>query len=454
MAPEVNIFRDKMSGFTLEDAIKYVSSFSPREFGCLWLYHDNGTQLAIMINGRLAAVGVVPCQAKPTREQIAAYSDRCKAERRRVDLVAQFGTDFAGLNLTGMDLRGVHTIRMETILTGVDFTGAVLRNVEFGAANLDGANFTGADLTGASFITASLRGADFRGTTLTDTRIYQSRLDRAKLSRADLSRADVTGSWFPGADLSHAILAGAKTDYWWTDFTGANLAGADLRGLKLAGARFGGADLRGAKLAGADLEQADFSGANLAGADLAGVRVEAADFREANGLPADEKARLVAEARRGAFEWGNAASAALRSAYWPGYLLVVAVQIGLAVAVHRRHGRSGLWLLCGVANSAALMPLAFLVLMFVSGSSPVAQFNAGSPNGYGLWSAWVSLWPMCLVGVPMGLVALTGGVVWFLARRGDRGPIRREKMRLTYAALTFVHLLLVSRLLIMSAPDA
>src|SRR5262249_34301938 len=245
-----------------------------------------------------------------------------------------------------------------------------------------------------------------------------------------------------------------KNDYWWSGFAGANLAGADLRGLKLAGARFHGADLRGAKLAGADLQQADFTGADLAGADLTGVHVAAAAFRQPNGPPPEEQKRLMAEARRGAFERNEMATAILRLAYWPAYLIVIVIQVGLAAALYRRRGANGIWVLCGVINVAALVPLAFLALMLLWGSSPVAQFNAGNPRGYGLWSAWVSLWPLCLLGMPLALVALSVGVIRFLLRRRDRDSLGRERMRLGYAALTFVHLLLVGRLLLNAAPDA
>jgi hypothetical protein len=65
MAPEVHIFRDRKSGFTLKDAIKYVSSFTLGEFGCLWLYHENGTQLAIMVNGRQAYPHFFPAGDHP-----------------------------------------------------------------------------------------------------------------------------------------------------------------------------------------------------------------------------------------------------------------------------------------------------------------------------------------------------------------------------------------------------
>jgi uncharacterized protein YjbI with pentapeptide repeats len=402
----------------------------------------------------LVLLGAAPCPAKPTPEQVSALAQTCKAEKRQLDLIAAFGTDFTGLDLTGLDLRGAHAVGLEPIMTAADFTGATLRNVQFGSARLDTAVFADADLSGASFVTASLRGADLRGAKLAGTRIYQSHLDRAKLPRADLSRADITGSSFAGADLSHATLAGATNDYWWTDFTGANLNAADLSGLKLAGAKFVRADLRGAKLSAANLEQADFTGADLNGADLNGAVIEAADFRRANGLTDEERERLAGAARRGQFELTEGVAALVPVAYWGGYLLVVAAQIGLTVRVYRRHGRTGLWLLCGAVNAAALIPSAFLGLMLLSGSSPVAQLNAGPPGGLGLWSVLVTLWPVCLAGVPVALLLVGVGVVVFLARPAARGPLRREWARLGYAALTVVHLLLAARLLFLSAPTA
>src|SRR5262245_31341823 len=54
MSVRIQICCNEMPGFTLEDAIKYVSSFSPGEFGCLLLCHDNGTLLNLMINGHQA----------------------------------------------------------------------------------------------------------------------------------------------------------------------------------------------------------------------------------------------------------------------------------------------------------------------------------------------------------------------------------------------------------------
>jgi len=54
MDPLVHIFRETKPEFTLSEAINYLSSISGDEYGCIWLRHENGTQLAIMINGQRA----------------------------------------------------------------------------------------------------------------------------------------------------------------------------------------------------------------------------------------------------------------------------------------------------------------------------------------------------------------------------------------------------------------
>jgi hypothetical protein len=54
MDPQVYIFRDAKPASTLADAINYISGVAPDDYGCIWLRHDNGTQLAIMIKGQQA----------------------------------------------------------------------------------------------------------------------------------------------------------------------------------------------------------------------------------------------------------------------------------------------------------------------------------------------------------------------------------------------------------------
>ncbi|MEM6473470.1 MAG: hypothetical protein AAF802_28180 [Planctomycetota bacterium] len=51
MTPEAHIFRERQDAFTVLNATEYVSSFQSGRFGCLWLRHPSGTQLAVMVNG-------------------------------------------------------------------------------------------------------------------------------------------------------------------------------------------------------------------------------------------------------------------------------------------------------------------------------------------------------------------------------------------------------------------
>jgi hypothetical protein len=71
-----------------------------------------------------------------------------------------------------------------------------------------------------------------------------------------------------------------------------------------------------------------------------------------------------------------------------------------------------------------------------------------------MWSLWFSLWPVCLLGLLIGFIGVSIVLILFVVRRAHRDSLGREKMRLTYAFLTVVHLLFVGRLLLLSAPDA
>jgi hypothetical protein len=94
----------------------------------------------------LAATPASTCAAKPTHDQIIALTERCKNEKKRMDLVAELGVDFSGLDLSGVDFRGYHAVGYETNLRSADFSNCNLHRAEFGAAILDGADFTSANL--------------------------------------------------------------------------------------------------------------------------------------------------------------------------------------------------------------------------------------------------------------------------------------------------------------------
>src|SRR4051812_17288308 len=74
--------------------------------------------------------------AKPTREQIIASAEDHKLKQSRMDLIAEFGTDFSGLDLHGIDFRGYHAIGNETNLRHANFSNCNLQEAQFGSAIL------------------------------------------------------------------------------------------------------------------------------------------------------------------------------------------------------------------------------------------------------------------------------------------------------------------------------
>ena len=387
----------------------------------------------------LAAAAAFPCAAKPTREQIVALAEQCKNEKRRMDLVAEFGADFAGLDLSGVDFRGYHAVGYATNLRGANFSNSKSQRAQFGSAVLDGADFTGADLERASFVTASLKQATLLQVNLRGTSFYQSDLSGVKLARADLSSSAITGSIFSGADLSDAVLSGAKNEYWWNDFRTANLTRANLSGLDLNGARFDGAVLNSADLSGAQLVQADFTGADLTGASLKDANVTSAVFRNVNGLDAAQRDQLEARAQRWKFEMKAAVAGFLEFIYFPAYVSVVVALVLLSFrALRTPDGRQSV-AVAAVANLVAFVPACVLFGMSVGGASPTVQFNAGSPASMELWSAWVGLWPLFMLALVSCWVLAVGTALVFLATHWRRTALKRARLALVYVALTVAH---------------
>jgi uncharacterized protein YjbI with pentapeptide repeats len=389
----------------------------------------------------VAATTASPCAAKPTREQIIAFAERCKSEEKRMDLVAEFGGDFAGLDLSGVDFRGHYAVGYETILRNTSFSQCNLHRAEFGAAILDGADFTGANLERATFITASLKQATLLRVNLKGTRFYQTDLSGAKLTRADLSSADITGSNFSGANLSDATLSGAKNDYWWNDFSYANLSRANLSGLKLNGARFQSAVLRFADLSGTQLIQADFTGADLTEASLKDAHVESAVFRNADGLSDAERARLEGQAQRWRFEVKTGVDRVLKAIWFPTYAGLVVTLVGLSFHVLRLPDKPRPVAVAAVINLLTFVPAFVLFGMYLLGASPTVQFNVGSSAAMELWSAWVGLWPLFMLVLFSCLVAAAGAALVFLATHWRWTVLKGAKLPMAYIVLTIVHCL-------------
>jgi uncharacterized protein YjbI with pentapeptide repeats len=402
----------------------------------------------------VVGTAVSPCAGKPTREQILAIANRCKNEKKRMDLVSEFGVDFAGLDLAGVDFRGYYAVDYETNLALADFSRCNLHRAEFGTAILDGANFSGANLEGASFVNASLKRATLLKVNLKGTKLYQTDLSGAKLAGADLSSADITGSTFAGADLSDAILSGAKTEDLWNDFSNASLARAKLAGMKLNGACFRNAVLRSADLSGSQLIEADFTGADLTGASFKDANVESAAFRNAQGLDDAERARLEGQAQRWKFEMKTRIGAFLEVMYFPAYALVILTLAWLSFRLLRLPDRPRSEAVAAVINLVTFVPAFFLFGMGVLGASPTVQFNARSSVAIELWSIWVGLWPLFMPVLLSCLAAAVGAALVFYAWHWRWSVIKRVKLPMGYHVLTVVHCLFATNWVGANFPSA
>jgi uncharacterized protein YjbI with pentapeptide repeats len=394
------------------------------------------------------------CAAKPTREQVVAFAERCKSEKKRVDLVAEFGVDFSGLDLSRVDFRGTHAVGFETILRNANFSNCNLQHAEFGGAILDGVDFTGADLKEAAFVTASLKQATFLRVNLKATRFYQSDLSLAKLTGADLSSADITGSDFGGADLSGAILSGCRNEYWWSDFSNANLARANLTGVRLNGARFQGAVLRSAALSSAHLTQADFTAADLTDASFNDARVESAVFRNARGLAEAESVRLEGQAQRWKFELETGVIGFLSIMYFPAYALVILAVLSLSRRVLRMPDKPRSVTVAVVVNVLTFLPAFALFGMGLLGASSTVQFNTGSSGAMQLWSGWVGLWPLFMLLLLSCLVVAVVSALAFVASRWRWTVLKRAKLAMGYLILTVAHCLFATHWVGRNFPSA
>jgi uncharacterized protein YjbI with pentapeptide repeats len=388
-----------------------------------------------------------PCAAKPTREQVIAFTQKSKNQMRRMDLIAEFGSDFSGLDLSGVDFRGCHRRRYETHLRGANFANCNLQRAEFGSAILDGADLTGANLEGATFVTAKLRRAKLLGANLKATRFYQTDLSEAQLRLADFSSAEITGSHFNGSDLSGAVLSGAKNDHWWVDLRKADLTGANLRGLRLNGARFQYAILSSADLTRAELVEADFTGADLTGARFTDADVQSAVFTGVKGLDSAQTAELAARAQRWKYELRASLAGLLKAAWFPAYIATVVALVSLSLFVFRSAvGRR--WMFVAASVNALTCVPACVLLYVRSGASTTVQFNVGDPVAMDLWSTWVGLWPAFVLGLLACSTVAVCLALAFVVSNGSWTALRRAKLSLCYVVLTVVHCLFATHWII------
>ena len=373
----------------------------------------------IMAAVLFATAAASPADAKPTREQVVQLSETCKHQKKRMDLVAEFGSDFSGLDLSGVDLRGYHAVGYSTLIRNANFSRCNLEGAEFGSAILNGSDFTGAKLDGAYFVTGSLRNAVFRDVSFVGTSFYQ----------CDLSGAD-----FSGCDLSQGSVQSCTLDR-------ANLANANLAGLQLSGIEFRDANLRSADLSHCDSRQTDYTGADLTDTNFTNANVDAAIFRDARGLTPEAKKELEGRAGRWKFELRAVAWELIVATYYPAYLLVFVALVGLSGWELRRRDKSALMMMTAGVNAVTLIPASLLFLMLVLGAHPTVQFNVGNATAMRAWSMWVDLWPTLMVTLMACIGASIVVAVAFLVMNLRWESLKRAKLRCLYVVLTIVHAL-------------
>jgi uncharacterized protein YjbI with pentapeptide repeats len=390
---------------------------------------------------------------KPTREAIIALSAQCSKEKRQLDLISTFGTDYSGLDLSGVDFRGYHAVGYSPNIAGADFSRCNLTNAQFGAAILDGADFTDANLEGASFVTARMRNVVMLTARLDGARFVQCDFSRANLACVDFSGADISGSHFSAADLEYAQLAGIKDEIAANDFSSARLRGANLSGLNLRGAQFINADLSGADLSDAVLERADFSGAILADTTLTGAILTHADFNGVQGLTAQVHEGLIAQSQRRKLDVRRSLDGFWRDYWrviWGSLYLALAVLIWIALA---KHPPAMLAVITGSIAMLAALPSAYLGFLLSQGGSPVAQISSGGDDTMLLWSTWFHMWPLFMLFLLACLVACIGLAIASVARLAVRGG-RRRVITILVAVLSLAHVVIALNFVAKHFPDA
>ncbi|MCW8835700.1 MAG: pentapeptide repeat-containing protein, partial [Rhodospirillales bacterium] len=111
-------------------------------------------------------------------------------------------------------------------------------------------------------------------------------LTDADARASDLSDANLDGATMMHADLRLATLSGISAQ-------GCDFSMARMRHANLTLAKMNGAILRGCDLAGANLQRAVFDGADLTGALFLDTDISGADLSKAEGVRADQMARVV-----------------------------------------------------------------------------------------------------------------------------------------------------------------
>lgn len=221
-----------------------------------------------------------------------------KGEKRRLFLYATYleGAYLERANLQEADLSKANLQGAK--LFAANLQGAILLEANLQKAKLMGANFQKAYLLNANLQGAELQGANLQGAELRWANLQKAYLHEANLQGAELNDANLQEASLSGANLLGVHLA--RTNLQKAYLREANLIGADLYQASLHRANLTKANLQGAELCIANLQGANLLEANLQGAILCAAKLQrailketklqGADFRNCEGLTAEQLA--------------------------------------------------------------------------------------------------------------------------------------------------------------------
>ncbi|MEM7227461.1 MAG: pentapeptide repeat-containing protein [Planctomycetota bacterium] len=392
---------------------------------------------------------------QPSPEDIRAYMQKCVYDDVAADLIAEFGTDYRGLDLTGMNFGGTRRENHPTNLEGADFSDAILRNARFGAAILSHASFRGADLTDAQFVRADLRSTEFTQATLNDAHFLACDFCDADFRGASLENTIMNQGKYARANFSDVDLSVVETQFRGHDMTAAVSHRTDLTGKSFVGARLVSADLTDAILRDAHFSRADLTDANLDGADLTGITVIGASLSGVTGL--DDEALTALQAATIAPEMTPEQTREMKRSIARSFLsrygFVVFVGVFniavLIVQLFRRTHRVWKWVLLSV-NTAMLWPPWMLARLLIGGGHSTRQLGGDSDS----WSAWIDQWSLSVLLCAVTAATLVVYVIWLSVTLCKRRHSQHTHYLTFAAGLTLLHLICLLMMLFANVPTA
>lgn len=397
---------------------------------------------------------------KPSREHIVAFLDEYRNaplseeekkvgwnERKKVDLVEKFGSDFSNLDLSSIDF----DLKTRKVLAnGADFSGSDMQAVRFDGAELRGCRFIETDLRNAMLRYCKCENADFSDSKIPGTRFLFSEMQNVVFRNLDAKQGSFLSIDFSGSDLSGTNFSGAE--FWYGgEFNRANLAGTDLSGVHLENAEFVETRLNNAKFLKTHLSKADFSRADLEGADFTGAKLYAAVFDDVKGIDATRKRSLESRSMKWFYDFTVVGWEFLEMIFFPGFIATVLSVLVFSIYGLTRKEKSKLFVTALVSNAFALFSTACTLLMLFSGGHPVRQMSLGNMDA---WSDWLHFWPILAIGM---LAAITVSLVVFvvyLSRLAMRKTIIHPWLAMFYLLLTILHTFWALNWLGMFMPDA